>query len=148
MKVRLLIVDDEALMVEMLKRFMEPLCSLMDSTPTLTEAVEMASNNHYNLCILDLRLNGTGKEEAYRTIRTLKSYQCSVIVVSGLPEPSIERESMAAGADAFVRKGDDLNAHKLLLAANIAVLHLPRESFKSPDFSEHVHLLQQMVSET
>lgn len=145
MKVRLLIVDDEEMMVEMLKRFMEPLCSLMDSTDKLTQAVEMASKNNYNLCILDLRLNGTGKEEAYHCIRTIKSYKCSVIVVSGIPEPDIERESLAAGADAFVRKGDNLNAHKLLLAANIAVLHLPRESFKSSDFSEHVHLLQQMV---
>lgn len=145
MRVRLLIVDDEPLMVEVLRDFMEPMCSLIDGTDSLSSAAEMASKNGYNVILLDLNLRDTGKEEAFQTIRTLKSYNCAVIVISGIPDPLLKDKSLAAGADGFVEKGPDLTSHKLLVAANIAVLHLPRDSFKSDSFSEHVKMLQQMV---
>lgn len=146
MIVRLLVVDDEKPMVEVLTRFMKPMSSLIDSTDTLEDALRMASQNHYNICILDLKLLNTGKEEALRAIRTIKSYATAVVVVSGLQEPNLKNEVMAAGADAFVRKDGDTLSRSLLLAANIAVLHLPRESFKSDSFSEHVALLHGMAS--
>lgn len=146
MLIRLLIIDDEPLMVELISRFMEPMCSFIDSASSLSQAVEKASKGHFNVISLDLRLNGTGKEEAFMTIRTLKSYNASVIVISGLLDPKLRDEAMAAGADSFILKGPDMNAQKLLLAANIAVLHLPKESFKSDSFYDHVLMLRKMVS--
>ncbi len=98
------------------------------------------------MILLDLNLKNTGKAEALHVIRTLKSYNASVVVVSGIVDPLLKQESMAAGADAFVPKDGDAFSRSLLLAANIAVLHLPRDSFKSDSFSEHVNLLQQMAS--
>jgi len=146
MLVRLLIVDDDPLMVELLQRFMEPVCSFIDSTDTLDTAKDKARTEQFNVVLLDLNLKGTGKEQAFQAIRTIKSYNTSVIVISGIPDAHLKEDAMAAGADAFVEKGSDLNSHKLLLAANIAVLHLPRDSFHSESFTEHVKLLQQMVA--
>lgn len=145
MRVRLLIVDDEKEMVDMLRMFMKPICSLIDDTDNLSSAVKMAAENKYNLVILDLRLRVTGKKEALHVIRTLKSYNTAVIVVSGVVDPHIKEEIMAAGADGYVAKDGDSLSRSLLLAANIAVLHLPRTSFKSDSFTQHVAMLQQMV---
>lgn len=145
MRLRLLIVDDEKIMVEVIRGFMEPMCSLIDDADNLRTAVEMAKTGQYNIVLLDLILNGTGKAEAFAAIRTLKSYNCAVVVISGVVDPHLQEDAMAAGADAFVRKGGDMTSHKLLLAANIAVLHLPKESFKSDSFYDHVKMLRQMV---
>lgn len=145
MRVRLLVVDDQPLMVETISRFMEPICSLIHSTDNLRDAVEMASKNEYNLILLDLRLGDTGKEEAFQAIRTLKSFNTSVVVISGIPDEHLKEDALAAGADSFIEKGPDLTSDKLLLAANIAVLHLPKESFKSDSFTQHIALLRQAV---
>jgi DNA-binding NarL/FixJ family response regulator len=146
MLVRLLIVDDDPLMVELLQRFMNPVCSFIDSTDTLVGAEEKLQSKEFNVVLLDLNLRGTGKWDAFHAIRSLKSHKVSVVVVSGILDPHLREDSMAAGADAFVQKSTDMNAHTLLLAANIAVLHLPHDSFHSESFTEHVKLLQQMVA--
>lgn len=145
MRVRLLIVDDQPDMVTILTHFMEPICSLIDHTDNLADAVRMASENGYNVIILDLRLETTGKEEAFMVIRKLKSYNCAVVVVSGILDPHLREDALAAGADAFVRKDGDTLSQSLLLAANIAVLHLPKSSFRSESFYEHVKMLANMA---
>jgi len=145
MQMRLLIVDDEAPMVELVSRFMQPTCSFIASTDNLHDAIEMARNGKFNLILLDLKLAQTGKAEAFAAIRTLKSFNTAVIVISGIPDPNLRDESLAAGADGFIEKSGDFNAHKVLLAANIAVLHLPKECFKSDSFTQHIALLRQLV---
>lgn len=146
MLVRLLTVDDDELMVELMERFMAPMCSFQDHTDTLTAAVEKARTGKFNVILLDLNLKNTGKEAAFATIRTLKSFNSAVVVVSGIPDVHLKEDAMAAGADAFVQKGSSLDSHKLLIAANIAVLHLPHDSFKSESFTDHVKMLAQMVA--
>ncbi len=76
----------------------------------------------------------------------MKSYNAAVIVISGVPDAHLREEAMAAGADGFLPKSGDFKSAKLLMAANIAVLHLPRQSFKSDSFSQHIALLEQMVA--
>lgn len=146
MLLRLLTIDDDALMVELIERFMAPMCSYMDHTDTLSTAVDKAKHGNFNVILLDLNLQGTGKEAAFRAIRLLKDCNSAVVVVSGIPDPHLKEDAMAAGAAAFVEKGSSLNAHTLLIAANIAVLHLPHDSFKSESFTEHVKMLQQMAA--
>lgn len=142
---RILLVDDDEPLVELMTKMLEPISSLIDHTDNLNEAVRMADENHYNICCLDLRLRNTGKEEAFRIIEHLKSAGTSVIVVSGIPEVHLKEEALAAGATAFVAKDGGSLSHALLMAANIAILKMPRGSFKSSSYSEHVEMLRKMV---
>lgn len=144
--IRLLIVDDEEGMVSMLTRLMEPLCSKIESTDNLKAALDMAEKRRYNLIILDLRLNGTGKKDALEAIKRLKDYHSGVVVVSGLPDDNLRGEVMAAGADAFVPKGSDMRLQSLLLAAHIATMQLPPDSPRSDTFNQHVQMLSKMAA--
>ncbi len=145
MRIRLLVVEDDPLMIETLARFMAPMCSFITSTGDLAEALALAKAGKFNLCLLDLRLETTGKEEAFHAIRELKSNAMSVIVISGIADAHLREDSMAAGADGFIEKGPDFNSDRLIMAANIAVLHLPKESFKDDSFSSNIALLRQTV---
>jgi DNA-binding NarL/FixJ family response regulator len=144
---RILIVDDEPLMIETLKRFLNPLSSKIDSTDALDDALKMASVGNYNVIVLDLRLRFTGKPEALRAIQEFKRHNAAVVVVSGLPEPNLSDEVLAAGADVFVPKDKDFGRQAMLMAANIATLKLPEGSYKSDSYGPHVELLRQMVKE-
>ncbi len=145
MRYSLLIVDDEPLMVELITGFMGPTCSMIASTGDLHDAIEMARSAKFNLILLDLKLAKTGKEEAFAAIRTLKSFGAAVIVISGIPDLHLKEDALAAGSDGFISKSPDFTAQTLLLAANVAVLHLPKENFKSDSFLGEITLLHQTV---
>lgn len=148
MLVRILIVDDEDLMIETLRMFLEPIASLIDATKELHTALNMSRNNNYNIVILDLRLVKTGKAEALASIPEFKHNKSSVVVVSGIPEASLKEQAMMAGADAFVPKGTEYFSRALLIATNIATLRLPHDSFHSHDYLDHVKLLDQLAHVT
>lgn len=132
-------------MVEILKRFLRPLGAEMDSANDLEPAMEMARAKEYNVIILDLRLRYSGKQESLHAIREFKSRHAVVVVVSGLAEPNIREEVMAAGADAFVPKDGSFTGRALILATNIATLKLPRESFSEHDFLEQVEMFRKLA---
>jgi CheY-like chemotaxis protein len=141
-------VDDEPPMIEILKRFLEPLSSKIDSADALADALQMASVGNYNVIVLDLRLGVTGKTEALRAVQEFKRHNAAVVVVSGLPEPNLMDEVLAAGADVFVPKDNDFGRRAMLMAANIATLKMPKESRKSDSYLQHVELLRKMVEES
>lgn len=148
MQVRILIVDDEEAMRVLLKRFLDPIASLIDTTDDLRVAMDWSHKVRYNVIILDLKLIGTGKEEAFRAIREFKSHDASVVVVSGLPDPNLRNEALAAGADEFVAKDGKFNERAILIATYIATLKLPRGAYKSDSYTHHVELLKQMMEHT
>lgn len=133
------------MMVEMLKNYLSPIASAIDSSETLSGALSMAEHGEYNVVILDLKFPDSDKDDAFTSIRKFKSYNAVVVVVTGAVEPHLKEDAIAAGADAFVRKDGNLNQQSMLLAANIATLKLPRESFKSDSYLEHVDLLKHVA---
>ena len=148
MRLRLLIVDDEKEMVEILTRLLEPISSKIDSADDLFPALELADKNAYNVIILDLRLKSSGKQEALSAIRHFKEKNSAVVVVSGLPDNHLKEDVLAAGADAFVPKDSDFGVRALLMATNVATLKLPHGSYKSDSYLQHVELLRKMVEHT
>lgn len=145
MLTRILIVDDEAPMVELLRRYLEPLASYIESTDDLREAMEVAQHRKFNVVILDLLLKGTGKAEAFVAIREFKRHDSAVVVVSGLPEPHLKEDALAAGADSFVAKGEGFGPMAMLIATNVATLKLPATSYRSDSYLQHVEMLHKMV---
>jgi DNA-binding response OmpR family regulator len=66
---RILIVDDEELIVLAMRRYFEGLGYVVDSAYELEEAQAMLANVPYDLVIADLRLTGIGGVEGPSTRR-------------------------------------------------------------------------------
>lgn len=147
MLMRILLVDDEQPMVELLTTFLTPIASYIESTGDLQSALKAAHERKFNVIILDLRLKTTGKEEAFDAIRDFKRNDASVVVVSGLPDPHLKEDALAAGADCFVPKDGDFGSRAMLIATHIATLKLPPGSYKSDSYLQHVEMLHKMVHE-
>lgn len=137
---RLLIVDDERSMIELLSMLIQPACQLIDSAQDLQTALNLSDQNRYHLVLLDLRLVPTGKEESLKAIRKFKRNSAAVVVVSGVMEPHIKEEALAAGADQFVAKAADSFSQALLLACTVAVMHHADDSI-----SEQVEILRNLA---
>lgn len=145
MIMRILIVDDDQHMVELLRITMRPIASHIDSTDSLAEARRMVQEGNYNVLTLDLRLVDSGKYESMAAIREFKRASVAVVVISGLISANLKEEVMASGADAFVHKDGSFSSQAILVALNVASLKLPRESFRSDSFLEHVDLLYNLT---
>ena len=103
---RILIVDDEDLIVLAMRRYFEGLGYLVDSAQELEEAQALLANRNYDLVIADLRLTGIGGVEGLQIVADVHQ-RCAgtrVMLLSAFGTPEIERESYNRGADAFLHK--------------------------------------------
>jgi len=103
---RILIVDDEELIVQAMKKYFAGLGYDVDSAFELEEAQAMLANNRYQLVIADLRLTGVGGVEGLQIVSDVRQRysDARVILLSAYGTPEIERESYQRGADAFLHK--------------------------------------------
>ena len=103
---RILIVDDEELIVLAMRRYFEGMGYHVDSAHELEEAQALLANRVYDLVIADLRLTGIGGVEGLQIVADVhqRSASTRVILLSAFGTPEIERESYNRGADAFLHK--------------------------------------------
>jgi len=103
---RILIVDDEELIVLAMRRYFEGLGYTVDSAYELEEAQALLSAYRYDLVIADLRLTGIGGVEGLQIVSDVhrRCADTRVILLSAFGTPEIERESYNRGADAFLHK--------------------------------------------
>jgi Response regulator containing CheY-like receiver, AAA-type ATPase, and DNA-binding domains len=105
-KRRILIVDDEDLIVMAMRKYFEGLGFLVDGAFELEEAQALLANFRYDLVIADLRLTGIGGVEGLQIVSDVHQ-RCAntrVVLLSAYGTPEIERESYNRGADAFLHK--------------------------------------------
>jgi DNA-binding response OmpR family regulator len=103
---RILIVDDEELIVLAMRRYFQGLGYVVDSAHELEEAQALLANRTYDLVIADLRLTGIGGVEGLQIVSDVHQ-RCAntrVMLLSAFGTPEIERESYNRGADAFLHK--------------------------------------------
>ena len=103
---RILIVDDEDLIVMAMRKYFEGLGFLVDGAYELEEAQALLANYRYDLVIADLRLTGIGGVEGLQIVSDVDQ-RCAntrVVLLSAYGTPEIERESYNRGADAFLHK--------------------------------------------
>lgn len=115
---RILIVDDEELIVLAMRKYFEGLGYSVDSAYELEEAQALLANRQYDLVIADLRLTGIGGVEGLQIVSDIHQ-RCAdtrVILLSAYGTPEIERESYNRGADAFLHK-----PKSMMEIANVAV---------------------------
>ena len=103
---RILIVDDEELIVLAMRRYFEGLGYLVDAAHELEEAQALLTTRSYDLVIADLRLTGIGGVEGLQIVADVhqRSASTRVMLLSAFGTPEIERESYNRGADAFLHK--------------------------------------------
>jgi CheY-like chemotaxis protein len=115
---KILIVDDEELIVAAMRRYFEGLGYSIDSAHELEEAQALLAIRRYDLVIADLRLTGIGGVEGLQIVSDIHQ-RCAdtrVILLSAYGTPEIERESYNRGADAFLHK-----PKSMMEIANVAV---------------------------
>jgi len=145
MKMRFLLIEDQSSSVELASRVLGDFASRIDHTPrgTLEEGMRMAREGHYDVILLDLRLDDSDREETMAAIPELKrAGQAPVVVMSGWPDPTIGRQCLRAGADAFVSKDELTTA--LLMAVQVALANAPNKE-RAPTFVEHAALLNRLL---
>jgi len=103
---RILIVDDEELIVVAMRKYFEGLGYSVDAAYELEEAQALLANRRYDLVIADLRLTGIGGVEGLQIVSDVhqRCPDTRVILLSAYGTPEIERESYNRGADAFLHK--------------------------------------------
>jgi two-component system invasion response regulator UvrY len=110
-KKRILIVDDNKVFREMLKRF-------ISETPDMTviaeagdgdEALRIANRNDFDIVILDIAMPNRYGLDVLNDLKSMKPY-LPVLILSMFPEEYYELSAMKNGADGYVRK-DNMADH-------------------------------------
>jgi DNA-binding response OmpR family regulator len=103
---RILIVDDEELIVMAMRKYFQGLGYDVDAAHELEEAQALLANYEYGLVIADLRLTGIGGVEGLQIVADVRQ-RCPntrVILLSAFGTPEIEEASFSRGADVFLQK--------------------------------------------
>jgi two-component system OmpR family response regulator len=99
MSARVLVVDDEPLIVTGLRVFLEDEGMRVDSAGSGEEAVDIARNNSgFDVCIMDMRLPGMNGDSAIRTLHEICP-NLKFIIHTGSADYSIPDDLRALGID-------------------------------------------------
>ncbi len=131
MNTRILIVDDETLLVKGLKYSLEQDGYKTDSAFDGNEALEKATKEKYDLIILDLMLPGIDGLEVCRKIR--EQSQVPIIMLTAKGEDINKILGLGYGADDYLTKPFNI----LELKARIKAI-LRRYINQNPNMGEHV----------
>ncbi|MDH3332247.1 MAG: response regulator [Desulfobulbaceae bacterium] len=104
---RILVVDDEPLICDMLCRFLDKNSSVM-AVGSAEEALEEIRAQHCDLCFLDVTLPGMNGVEAMKIIKEL-SPSTKVAIMSGGHLCEDMKRQIAEGALEFIEKPFDLS---------------------------------------
>jgi two-component system response regulator PilR (NtrC family) len=100
---RLLIVDDEPQLLELLCDFFEPLGCDIRKASTGTEAIELIERERFDVILTDLKMPGPDGLEILRTARKIQS-DAEVVLMTGYATVDTAIEAMRAGAFHYLMK--------------------------------------------
>jgi DNA-binding NtrC family response regulator len=102
-KTRLLIVDDEAVIREGLKRILEAESFVVESCSSGFKALEILQKSEFDLIITDLKMPGMSGLEVLSSVRTLQP-DIPVILITGYASIDTAVEAMRNGAADYLSK--------------------------------------------
>ncbi len=110
MSQRILIVDDHPILAAGVKNLVESVGNfkVVHMATTGEEGLEFLSGNRVDICILDYELPGMSGLEVVRKIRE-KELETRIIMLSMYDDPSVIREVISLGVDAYILKKDTHN---------------------------------------
>ena len=106
MKQKILIVDDETVILLAFKKLLQSTNVEVDTAETLEEAEAFLKENTYDVAIVDLRLTGVDGEEGLKIIKHIKEFysQTEVILVTGYGNSIVMEKAHARGAAFYFEK--------------------------------------------
>lgn len=106
---RVLLVDDNLLMQQVISRFMMSQNCDVEATSTATEAMQRAQREPFDLVIVDLHLPDRDGNEFLHELRMLPGYaEVPTVAISGLPAHQLSQVALN-GFDAYYAKPIDLD---------------------------------------
>jgi CheY-like chemotaxis protein len=106
---RILVVDDERGMRLTLADILRDRGCRVETAETGEQAVRLCAGNEFDMVLMDVRMPGIDGTEALRRIRKRRS-DARVIMMTAYALEHLEREALALGAIAFLRKPLDVDA--------------------------------------
>lgn len=104
---RILILDDEQSVLDILKEHLEQEGYVCDVTPSPTRALELLKDGDFALLVTDLRMPEMSGIDVVREVRKYDAY-LGIVVVTALIEVTNAIQAMRLGADDYVLKPFDL----------------------------------------
>jgi DNA-binding response OmpR family regulator len=103
---RILLVDDEEVILFAFKKVLSGSSMTVDTAQNLSSAIHMLQMKSYDAVITDLRLTGAEAMEGFDAIKEAKRIQtdCKVIVVTAYGENGTREKVLLCGADAYLEK--------------------------------------------
>ncbi len=107
-KQRILIVDDDLVVLKLLLRALSPHYELVVA-PTAYDMEVMVTHFEPDLIILDLRLGDEDGADVSFKLRTREEYdRTGILILSGLDEPRVAAAAIRGGADSYMTKPFDV----------------------------------------
>ena len=128
---RLLLVDDDVAVHQMLEQELTKEGYLLDSATTGAEALERAERSHPDVIILDLMMPGmSGFELAERLQQRESTARIPILVLTAKDLTAADRERLSYGVSGFVMKGNAAGARliraiRLLDSSRAAAVPVP-----------------------
>ena len=117
---RVLVIDDEPDILELLSMTLERMNLLPDTAASVKEAIAKLNKRDFDLCLTDLRLpDGSGLEIVNFIQQSIPQLPVAVISAHGNMQAAID--AMKAGAFDFVSKPIDLNQLRALIESALAL---------------------------
>jgi DNA-binding response OmpR family regulator len=99
---KILVIDDDAAMTDLLKLLLEPTSSTVLTANNASEGIGLVKELSPDIIIVDLMMPDMNGWEVCRTIRSLT--QAPIIVLSALNHPGMVARALNAGADDYLTK--------------------------------------------
>ncbi|MGC8916752.1 MAG: response regulator transcription factor [Thermoanaerobaculum sp.] len=122
---RVLVVEDDSRLRDILKRQLERQGLAVDTAGFLSEADELLALHDYHLLILDRRLPDGDGLDLCRTLRE-RGFANAILVLTALGDPQATVEGLTQGADDYLAKPFEL---AVLLARVTALLRRVQRGF-------------------
>ncbi len=121
--IKALIIDDEPDIRELLELTLNRMSIDTDSAGSISQASALVSNNHYNLCLTDMRLpDGNGID--FVKLMQVQHPEVPVAVITAHGNMDTAVEAMKAGAFDFVSKPVDLNVLRKMVETAVETSQL------------------------
>jgi len=102
---KVLIVDDDPLIIRMYRDLLEQNDFMVLSAPDGTQGLEMAAKEHPVIVLLDIMMPGIDGFEVCRRLKADPGLtDIHVIILTGLTDPKLNVQSFKAGADLLLKK--------------------------------------------
>ncbi|HYI08535.1 MAG TPA: response regulator [Thermoanaerobaculia bacterium] len=105
-KSRLLVVEDDGVIREALRKYFTAAGLQVDCASEIEEAEALVATSRYDVVIADLRLSWSYEGEGLEILRFVRRHSrgTHVIILSGSASADVERSARALGAQDFLHK--------------------------------------------